>query len=147
MVKIMYLSITIKTTVTELVLLDCKPIFVWPFLYLFPNSNVPEDCVFSVIAYPATTYSSYSHNITSVVKAKLISDKNSLFDRESIGVMGLYAKKNTSQYMGILGYPVAQGIKRRTCPYLQASQVSISAIYKIDSCHPSPKSTNFDRNN
>jgi hypothetical protein len=41
-----------------------------------------------------------------------LSDKNSLFDRGSIGEMGLCVKKNTSQYMGVLGYPVARGIVR-----------------------------------
>ena len=66
------------------------------------------------------TYSSYSHNITFVVKAKLITDKNSPFDRGSIGVMGLCAKKNKSQYMGVLGYPVARGIKRRICPSMRS---------------------------
>ena len=40
------------------------------------------------------------------------SDKNSLFDRGSIGEMGLCVKKNKSQYMGVLGYPVARGIVR-----------------------------------
>jgi hypothetical protein len=40
------------------------------------------------------------------------SDKNSVFDMESIGEMGLCFKKNTSQYMGVLGYPVARGILR-----------------------------------
>jgi hypothetical protein len=39
-----------------------------------------------------------------------MSDKNSLFNRGSIGEMGLWVKKNKSQYMGVLGYPVAQGI-------------------------------------
>ena len=42
----------------------------------------------------------------------MISDKNSLFDRGSIGEMGLCVKKNKSQYMGVLGYPVARGIVR-----------------------------------
>ena len=37
------------------------------------------------------------------------SDKNSLFDRGSIGDMGLCVKKDKSQYMGVLGYPVARG--------------------------------------
>jgi hypothetical protein len=37
------------------------------------------------------------------------SDKNSLFDRGSIGEMGLCVKKNKSQYMEVLGYPVARG--------------------------------------
>jgi hypothetical protein len=41
-----------------------------------------------------------------------VSDKNSLFDKDSIGVMGLCVKKNKSQYMGVLGYPVARGIVR-----------------------------------
>jgi len=116
-------------TVTELVLIDRQPIFLWPFLpffYLFQSSNIPKNCDFSALTNPAITYSSYSHNITFVVKANLIGDKNLLFDRVSIGVTGLYAKKKKSQYMGVLGYPVARGIKRRTCPYLQASQVSIS---------------------
>jgi hypothetical protein len=36
--------------------------------------------------------------------------KNLLFDRESIGEMGLCVKKNKSQYMGVLGYPVARGL-------------------------------------
>jgi hypothetical protein len=40
------------------------------------------------------------------------SDKNSFFERESIGEMGLCIKKDKSQYMGILGYPVARGIVR-----------------------------------
>ena len=40
------------------------------------------------------------------------SDKNSFFDRGSIGEMGLWVKKNKSQYMGVLGYPVARGIVR-----------------------------------
>ena len=40
------------------------------------------------------------------------SDKNSLFDRGCIGEMGLCVKKNKSQYMGVLGYPVARGIVR-----------------------------------
>jgi hypothetical protein len=40
------------------------------------------------------------------------SDKNSLFDRGSIGEMGLCFKKNKSQYMGGLGYRVARGIVR-----------------------------------
>jgi len=39
-------------------------------------------------------------------------DKNSLFDRGSIGEMGLCVKKNKSQCMGVLGYPVARGIVR-----------------------------------
>jgi len=38
--------------------------------------------------------------------------KNSLFDRGSIGEMGLGVEKNKSQYMGVLGYPVARGIMR-----------------------------------
>ena len=42
----------------------------------------------------------------------MISDKNSLFDRGSIGEMRLGVKKNKSQYMGVLGYPVARGIVR-----------------------------------
>jgi hypothetical protein len=33
-------------------------------------------------------------------------------DRGSIGEMGLCVKKNKSQYMGVLGYPVARGIVR-----------------------------------
>jgi hypothetical protein len=37
-------------------------------------------------------------------------DKNLLFDRGSIGEMGLCVEKNKSQYMGVLGYPVARGI-------------------------------------
>ena len=41
-----------------------------------------------------------------------MSDKNSLFDGGSIGEMGLCVKKNKSQYMGVLGYPVAWGIVR-----------------------------------
>jgi len=47
------------------------------------------------------------------------SDKNSLFDRGSIGEMGLYVKRNNSQYMGILGYPVVRGILRdaRACQW------------------------------
>jgi hypothetical protein len=40
------------------------------------------------------------------------SDKNSLFDRGSIGEMGLCVKKNKPQYMGVLGYSVARGIVR-----------------------------------
>jgi hypothetical protein len=36
----------------------------------------------------------------------------SLFERESIGEMGLCIKKDKSQYMGVLGYPVARGIVR-----------------------------------
>jgi hypothetical protein len=44
----------------------------------------------------------------------VISDKNSLFDRGSIGEMGLCVKKNKSYYMGGLGYPVARGIVRDT---------------------------------
>jgi len=40
------------------------------------------------------------------------SDKNSLFDRGSIGVMGLCVKKNKSQYMGVLGYPVARPVRK-----------------------------------
>jgi hypothetical protein len=40
------------------------------------------------------------------------SDKNSLFERGSIGVKGLCVKKNKSQYMGVLGYPVERGIVR-----------------------------------
>ena len=47
-----------------------------------------------------------------IFPARVISDKNSLFDRGSIGVMGLCVKKNKSQYMGVLGYPVARGIVR-----------------------------------
>jgi len=94
----------------------------------FPKQQHPKNCDFSALANPAITYSSYSHNITFVVKANLISDKNLLFNRVSIGVMELYDKKNKSQYMGVLGHSVARGIKRRTCPYLQASQVSISAM-------------------
>ena len=43
---------------------------------------------------------------------EIISDKNSLFDRGSTGEMGLCVKKNKSQYMGVLGYPVARGIVR-----------------------------------
>jgi len=39
-------------------------------------------------------------------------DKNLLFDRGSIGEMGLCVEKNKSQYMGVLGYPVARGIVR-----------------------------------
>jgi len=42
----------------------------------------------------------------------VISDKNSLFDRGSVGEMGLCVKKKKSQYMGVLGYPVARGIVR-----------------------------------
>ncbi|MFQ5841988.1 MAG: hypothetical protein ACE5I8_06085 [Thermodesulfobacteriota bacterium] len=38
-----------------------------------------------------------------------LTDKNSLPDRGSIGESGLCVKKNTSQYMGVLGYPVARG--------------------------------------
>jgi hypothetical protein len=45
-------------------------------------------------------------------KAGVQSDKNSLFDRGSIGEMGLCVRKNKSQYMGGLGYPVAWGIVR-----------------------------------
>jgi len=41
-----------------------------------------------------------------------LNDKNSLFDRGSIGEMGLCVEKNRSQYMGVLGYPVARGIVR-----------------------------------
>jgi len=43
-----------------------------------------------------------------------VSDKNSLFDRGNIGEMGLWVKKNKSQYMGVLGYPVARRIVRDT---------------------------------
>ena len=42
----------------------------------------------------------------------MIRNKNSLFDRGSIGVIGLCVKKNKSHYMGGLGYPVARGIVR-----------------------------------
>jgi hypothetical protein len=42
----------------------------------------------------------------------VISDKNSLFDRGSIGEVGLCVKKNKSQYMGVLGYAVARRIVR-----------------------------------
>jgi hypothetical protein len=42
----------------------------------------------------------------------VISDKNSLFDRGDIAEMGLCVKKNKSQHMGVLGYPVAWGIVR-----------------------------------
>jgi hypothetical protein len=41
-----------------------------------------------------------------------VSDKNVLFERGSIGVMGLCVNNNKSQYMGVLGYPVARGIVR-----------------------------------
>jgi hypothetical protein len=40
------------------------------------------------------------------------SDKDSLFNRGSIGEMGLCFKKNKSQYMGVLGYTLARGIVR-----------------------------------
>ena len=39
-----------------------------------------------------------------------LSDKNSLFYRESIGEMGLCVKKKKSRYMGALSYPVVRGI-------------------------------------
>jgi hypothetical protein len=42
--------------------------------------------------------------------------------------MGLCVKKKKSQYIGVLGYPFARRIKRRACPYLQASQISISSM-------------------
>jgi len=42
----------------------------------------------------------------------VIRNKNSLFDRESIGEMGFWVKKNKSQYMGVLDYLVARGIVR-----------------------------------
>jgi len=40
----------------------------------------------------------------------MINDKNSLFDRGSIGAMGLCVKKKDIQHIGGLGYPVARGI-------------------------------------
>jgi len=42
----------------------------------------------------------------------VISDKNALSDGGSVGQMGLCVKKDKSQYMGVLGYPVARGIVR-----------------------------------
>ena len=39
-------------------------------------------------------------------------EKDSLFDRASIGQMGLCVKKNKLQHMGVLGYPVPRGIVR-----------------------------------
>jgi ankyrin repeat protein len=39
--------------------------------------------------------------------------KNSLFDRGSIGEMGLCVRKNKSQYMGVLGYPTVQALLAR----------------------------------
>jgi hypothetical protein len=40
------------------------------------------------------------------------SHKNSLFDRGGIAEVGLCVKKNKSQHMRVLGYPVARGIVR-----------------------------------
>jgi hypothetical protein len=39
----------------------------------------------------------------------------------------LCVKKKKSQYIGVLGYPFARRIKRRACPYLQTSRISISS--------------------
>jgi hypothetical protein len=45
-----------------------------------------------------------------------LNDKNWLFDGGSIGYMGLCVKKDKSQSMGVLGYPVARGIVRDARP-------------------------------
>jgi len=42
----------------------------------------------------------------------MLNDKNSLFDAVNIGEMGLCVKKNKSQHMEVLAYPVARGIVR-----------------------------------
>ncbi len=66
---------------------------------------------------------------------KQVSDKNSLFDRGSIGEMGLYVKNNKSQYMGVLDWPIGGKLEGKNYGF----EVGGSKLFNNSNASPSSK--------